>query len=249
MKITIAALAAVALAAMFATGAGAQEKVRIAVGGKSAVFYLPLSVAERLGCFQGRRPRRRDFRRRERRPHLAVDRRRQRRDRHRHLRPRHPDAGQEPAGGGAAAIRPLSGLRAGDDGRQGRSLQIAEGPEGPEDRRDLARLQHAFHGGLHDGAHRAEGRRRLVRRHRHHLDRGRGGAPRRDRRHRQLRSDDDDDGKREAGEGRRRHAHRGRHQGRVWRAVSRRRDLRHAGHYREKSASRAEGGQRLRATA
>src|ERR1041385_7990226 len=30
----------------------AQEKVRIAVGGKSAVFYLPLSVTERLGYFK-----------------------------------------------------------------------------------------------------------------------------------------------------------------------------------------------------
>ena len=28
------------------------KKVRIAVGGKSAVFYLPLSVAERLGAFK-----------------------------------------------------------------------------------------------------------------------------------------------------------------------------------------------------
>src|ERR1051325_80067 len=31
----------------------AQEKVRIGVGGKSAVFYLPLSVTERLGYFKG----------------------------------------------------------------------------------------------------------------------------------------------------------------------------------------------------
>jgi NitT/TauT family transport system substrate-binding protein len=30
----------------------AQDKVRIAVGGKSAVFYLPLSVTERLGAFK-----------------------------------------------------------------------------------------------------------------------------------------------------------------------------------------------------
>ena len=32
--------------------ARAQEKVRLAVGGKSAVFYLPLSVTERLGYFK-----------------------------------------------------------------------------------------------------------------------------------------------------------------------------------------------------
>jgi NitT/TauT family transport system substrate-binding protein len=45
-------LGAVALALLFATQANAQDKVRIAVGGKSAVFYLPLSVAERLGAFK-----------------------------------------------------------------------------------------------------------------------------------------------------------------------------------------------------
>jgi NitT/TauT family transport system substrate-binding protein len=32
--------------------ASAQDKVRLAVGGKSAVFYLPLSVTERLGYFK-----------------------------------------------------------------------------------------------------------------------------------------------------------------------------------------------------
>ena len=51
----------------------------------------------------------------------------------------------------------------------------------------------------------------------------------------------------QSGEGRRRHAHRGRHQGGLWRAVSRRRDLRHAGLHREESAGRAEGGRCLRA--
>lgn len=45
-------LGAVALVLSFATQANAQDKVRIAVGGKSAVFYLPLSVAERLGAFK-----------------------------------------------------------------------------------------------------------------------------------------------------------------------------------------------------
>jgi NitT/TauT family transport system substrate-binding protein len=46
------ALAAAALAVLLTNAAGAQEKVRIAVGGKSAVFYLPLSVTERLGYFK-----------------------------------------------------------------------------------------------------------------------------------------------------------------------------------------------------
>ena len=40
-------------------GAGAQDrpaetKVRLVVGGKSAIFYLPLSVTERLGYFKER---------------------------------------------------------------------------------------------------------------------------------------------------------------------------------------------------
>src|SRR4051812_38773388 len=32
--------------------ANAEDKVRIAVGGKSGVYYLPLSVTERLGYFK-----------------------------------------------------------------------------------------------------------------------------------------------------------------------------------------------------
>ena len=43
---------AIVLALSFAGPAVAQEKVRVAVGGKSAVFYLPLSVTERLGYFK-----------------------------------------------------------------------------------------------------------------------------------------------------------------------------------------------------
>lgn len=46
------AMLAVALALLLVGSANAQEKVRIAVGGKSAVFYLPLSVTERLGYFK-----------------------------------------------------------------------------------------------------------------------------------------------------------------------------------------------------
>jgi len=42
MKKILLAVAAVVLSL---SAASAQDKVRIAVGGKSAVFYLPLSVA------------------------------------------------------------------------------------------------------------------------------------------------------------------------------------------------------------
>ena len=41
-----------ALVCSFAAPGFAQEKMRFAVGGKSAVFYLPLSVTERLGYFK-----------------------------------------------------------------------------------------------------------------------------------------------------------------------------------------------------
>jgi NitT/TauT family transport system substrate-binding protein len=51
-KAFIRATVAFALAVLSASGATAQDKVRIAVGGKSAVFYLPLSVTERLGAFK-----------------------------------------------------------------------------------------------------------------------------------------------------------------------------------------------------
>ncbi|MGZ3288753.1 MAG: ABC transporter substrate-binding protein, partial [Xanthobacteraceae bacterium] len=49
--------AAAALALVLHTPAVAQDKpeatrVRLAVGGKSAIFYLPLSVTERLGYFR-----------------------------------------------------------------------------------------------------------------------------------------------------------------------------------------------------
>jgi NitT/TauT family transport system substrate-binding protein len=46
-----AAFAVLVVSASWAQGA-APERVRIAVGGKSAVFYLPLSVTERLGYFK-----------------------------------------------------------------------------------------------------------------------------------------------------------------------------------------------------
>jgi NitT/TauT family transport system substrate-binding protein len=53
----VVAIAAVVLL----SPAGAQDtpempKVRLAVGGKSAIFYLPLSITERLGYFRERGP-------------------------------------------------------------------------------------------------------------------------------------------------------------------------------------------------
>ena len=56
MKRLLQAAAALALGALLATGALAQspekKKITIAVGGKSLFYYLPLTVAERLGYFK-----------------------------------------------------------------------------------------------------------------------------------------------------------------------------------------------------
>src|SRR3989449_2195263 len=56
MKHALPAIIAVAAVAL-TSPAGAQDKpelpkLRLAVGGKSAIFYLPLSVTERLGYFK-----------------------------------------------------------------------------------------------------------------------------------------------------------------------------------------------------
>ena len=56
MKHASPAVIAVAAVALMSP-AGAQDKpempkVRLAVGGKSAIFYLPLSITERLGYFR-----------------------------------------------------------------------------------------------------------------------------------------------------------------------------------------------------
>ncbi len=48
----IAALAATIILAATATDASAQTKVRLAVGGQSALYYLPLTVTDRLGYFK-----------------------------------------------------------------------------------------------------------------------------------------------------------------------------------------------------
>src|SRR6516164_4852493 len=56
MKHALSAVIAVAAVALMSP-ASAQDKpempkVRLAVGGKSAIFYLPLSITERLGYFR-----------------------------------------------------------------------------------------------------------------------------------------------------------------------------------------------------
>src|SRR3954471_2061377 len=46
------ALLALAAAVTWGTNASAQTKVRLAVGGQSALYYLPLTVTDRLGYFK-----------------------------------------------------------------------------------------------------------------------------------------------------------------------------------------------------
>ena len=88
-------------------------KVRLAVGGKPALFYLPLTVTERLRLFPRAGRRGRDFRFSGRRAGAAGAARRQRRRGDRQLRPHHPDAGQEPGDRRHHPARPVPRLRAG----------------------------------------------------------------------------------------------------------------------------------------
>ena len=195
VKNILKAVAAVLLVAALPNGAVAQEKVRIAVGGKSAVFYLPLSVAERLGTFKDAGP-----------PKSRIS-----------------DVAsggrtlQSIVGGSAeigigtfdhaiqmaAKNQPVVALL--QYGRYpGFMLAMMAGKadlykspkdlKRTEDRRDVAGFQHdRFHGGLYDGAQRAQGRRRLVRRHRHHVDRAVAAARRAGRSTPSSAPTDDDD--------------------------------------------------------
>ncbi len=86
-----------ALAVLRAHDASAQTKVRLAVGGQSALYLSAAHGHRAARLLQGRGPRRRNFRSRRRRARAAGADRRQRRRRHRRVRPHHPDAGQGPA--------------------------------------------------------------------------------------------------------------------------------------------------------
>ena len=156
-----AVIAVVALA--LPTLAGAQDKpempkVRLAVGGKSAIFYLPLSVTERLGYFKD----------------AGLD-----------VQIADVQSGaralQSMVGGSAEigvgtfdhAIQMQAkgqsvvavvqfgrypGFVLGTDCVEIHRLSRATESERIEDRRHLAWLQHPFHGGLYAGARRAQGR-------------------------------------------------------------------------------------------
>src|SRR5476651_869620 len=52
VSILVAAAACFAAPAVLAQGALEKPKVHIAVGGKNGLYYLPLTIAERLGYFK-----------------------------------------------------------------------------------------------------------------------------------------------------------------------------------------------------
>ena len=155
-------------AVMVLTPAGAQDKptmdklempkLRLAVGGKSAIFYLPLSVTERLGYFKeaGLELEIADVQSGARALQSLV-------------------GGSAEMGVGTfdhtiqmqAKGQPVvavtqygrySGFVLATVAAKIHSLSRAAEPERTEDRRHLARLQHSFHGGLYAGAQRAQGR-------------------------------------------------------------------------------------------
>ena len=89
-----------------AEGKPEKTKVVLAVGGKSALYYLSLTIAETEGLLQGRRPRRRDQRLPGRLQVARGPDGRQRRRRGRRLRAHHPHAAARPADQGLRPDRP-----------------------------------------------------------------------------------------------------------------------------------------------
>ena len=221
MRSWIAAAFALMLAPMSAQAQKPEvTKVHLGVGGKTSLYYLPLTVTERLGYFKeaGLDVEISDFQGGAKSLQALM-------------------GGSvevvtgsfdhtiqmQAKGQPVVALVQLGrfpGIRARDAQGEGRRLQEPEGPQGHEDRRHGAGLEHAFHGALHDGAGRAEAGGRVF--HRHRLGQhGRGGGEaRRGRRDLERRSDDQHPRPRRRGEDRRRHAHAGGHQGGVRRAVS-----------------------------
>ncbi len=168
--VVLSAVAVTALALSPPNSACAQQdkpelpKLKLAVGGKSAIFYLPLSVTERLGYFKdaGLEVEIADVQSGARALQSLV-------------------GGSADVGVGTfdhtiqmqAKSQPVvavvqygryPGFVLGTIASKADRLSGPAESQGAEDRRHVARLQHPFHGGLHAGAQRAQGRRRLVRR-------------------------------------------------------------------------------------
>src|SRR5262249_48909084 len=150
MKRALAA-AAVLLAATLVVGSQEAKpelsRGRLAVGGQPALFYPPPAGAGGVRAPPAA-PRAAEgflFPCRRRAGAAGLD-RRQRRRGDRRVRSHHPDAGEEPADRRRGAARGVPRLRARGVDEEGAGLPLARRPQGPEDRRDRARLEHAVHG-------------------------------------------------------------------------------------------------------
>ena len=183
-------------------GAG-KKKITIAVGGKNLFYYLPLTIAERAGYFKdegldveivdfpggAKRCRRWSAAARTWSPAPTST--------PSTCRPRASDRGGRAAG---ALLRHRARRAQG----QGGAVQVAEGPEGLEDRRHRAGFVHQHDGQQPAGEGRAQAGRCLDHRRGRHRRRGGGDAQGRDRRDVQPRSGDQParDRRRHRGDGR-----------------------------------------------
>ena len=137
-----------------------KAKVHLGVGGKTSLYYLPLTVTEKLGYFKeaGLEVEISDFQGGASSLQAlmggSVDVVTGSFDHTIQIQAK----GQQHRRAGADG--PLSGLRARAAQGEGRRLQEPEGPQGHEDRRHRAGIEHALHGALHDGAGRAKAGRR-----------------------------------------------------------------------------------------
>ncbi len=165
-----------------------KQKVTIAVGGKAALYYLPLTLAERLGYFkdEGLDVQILDFAGGSKA--LAGNDGRQRRCGGRRLRPRdHPAReGTEAEGLRAHGGHPFAG--AGNFEGTCRHLQVATRSQRHEDRCHRAWLEHQHLRQSPPGERWFEPRRRVHHRCRYRTDCGCGDARWPDRRHRERRA-------------------------------------------------------------
>ncbi len=108
--------------------------------------------------FQGRRARRRDQRLRRRLEGVAGGRRRQRRRRFGRVGKHHRPAAEGPQHAGLRIDGSLSRHLDGHRQEQGGRVQVAEGSQGHEDRRQRAGIEHQPAGAAHAGQGRSQGR-------------------------------------------------------------------------------------------
>ena len=223
-----------------------KKDVKLGVGGKTALYYLPLTLCRAARLLQGAGAQRRDQRLHGRRAVAAGAGRRLGRRRHRRLRAHHPHAGQGPGHHGRDRARPLPRHRGrAAQGQGGAATSRPADLKGMKIGVTRARLLHQLVRHVPDGEGRAEARRRLLHRRRHRRLGGRRHQEGRDRRHLQPRSGDHQARAGRRHQDRRRHPHRGGHARHVRRLQPGGGALPQAGLHREEPEHRAGAGQRL----